>query len=126
MDYVAIMHMNHTNFGYHELSLYFYGYHRGITTSARLNLLFTINFGFNPFGWANTIMLFIILGCFFSFGRTETYMIVFLIGFILLFFHVYIGIVTVWSALIGGMFPIILIFLGILMLVKDRGLLGSG
>jgi hypothetical protein len=123
-NYKVIFHVNHTNFGYNPLELYFYGYHPTPTKTARFNALFTLNYGYNPFGWANTFMFFIILGCFFSFGRRETYMAVFAIGFISLFVNYYIGIETVWSALAGGVFPVILIFFGILMLVRDRGYSG--
>jgi hypothetical protein len=107
------------------LELYFFGYHTKLTSAARFNLLFTLNYGYNPFGWANTFMFFVILGCFFSFGRRETYMSVFAIGFILLFVNIYIGLNTVWTAVAGGFIPIMLIFFGILMLIRDRGYVGA-
>jgi hypothetical protein len=124
-DYKVVFHVNHTNFGYQVRELYFFGYHAKLTSAAKFNLLFTLNYGYNPFGWANTFMFFVILGCFFSFGRRETYMAVFAIGILLLFMNFYIGIETVWSALAGGAFPIILIFFGILMLVRDRTFSGA-
>jgi hypothetical protein len=51
-------------------------------------------------------------------------MAIFLIGFILLFINIWIGIETIWTALSAGFFPIIMIFFGILMLVRDRGYSG--
>lgn len=123
-DYKVVFHVNHTNFDYQVRELYFYGYHAKLTSATRFNLLFTLNYGYNPFGWANTFMFFVILGCFFSFGRKETYMSVFAIGIILLFFNIYVGLNTVWTAIAGGFFPILLIFFGILMLVRDRGYAG--
>jgi hypothetical protein len=123
-DYMIIFYMNHTNFGYRTVQIYLYGYHPGITTASRFNLLFTLNYGYNPFGWANTFMFFVILGCMFSFDRKNTYMAIFLIGFILLFINIWIGIETIWTALSAGFFPIIMIFFGILMLVRDRGYSG--
>ena len=124
-NYKVILYMNHTNFGYHVPELYFYGFHAKPTSASRFNLLFALNYGYNPFGWANTAMLFVILGCFFSFGRRETYIIVFMIGFILLFTNIYIGIETVWTGIAGGFFPTLLIFFGILMLIRDRGHFGG-
>lgn len=123
-SYVVVFYVNHTNFGYHVLELYFYGYPPGITTASRFNLLFTLNYGYNPFGWANTFMFFVILGCLFSFDRKNTYMAIFLIGFILLFINIWIGIETIWTALAAGFFPILMIFFGILMLIRDRGYSG--
>jgi hypothetical protein len=125
VTYVLVLCVNHSNFGFNRLTIYLFGYHHGITSAARFNLLFTLNYGYNPFGWANTIFFFIILGCFFMTDRKNTYMSVFAIGFILLFVNFYIGIETVWSGIAGGFWPILLIFFGILMLVRDRGYSGA-
>ena len=48
-----------------------------------------------------------------------------LIGVLLLFMNLYLGFNTVWAGLAAGGFPIIIIFLAILMLVRDRGMFGS-
>jgi hypothetical protein len=119
-DYEIVYKMNHTYFDYRAGILYITGWHRTITTPGKFNLLFTINFGFNPFGWSNIITWFIIIGCFFSFDRRDSYMAMFLAGFFLLFLNYYIGFNTVMSIAAGGAIPIMMIVFGILMLIRDR------
>jgi len=126
--------LNHTYFStfYDYLEATLFGWSKSFTTSVEFNLLFTTNFGYNPLGWTNTVMLFVILGCFFSFGRLESSMIMMVIGFLLLFAHIFIGLETVWTtvnvisitsfAFSGLVFPVFLIFVGILMVLRDRGL----
>jgi hypothetical protein len=118
--------MNHTTFGYIIDDFYLLGYHTHLIGKAtKLNLLMTMIFAYNPFGWANTAVLVIALGVFFSFGRRETYISVMLLGVLLLFLDIYIGFPSFMNMLFAGMFPILLIFIGILMLVRDRGLFGA-
>jgi hypothetical protein len=119
-DYEVVYKMNHTVFGYRTGLLYISGWHPTITTMSKFNLLFTINFGFNPFGWSNVVCWFIMVGCFFSFNRRDSYMIMFLAGFLLLFINYYIGFNTAMSIAAGGAIPIMMIFFGILMLIRDR------
>jgi hypothetical protein len=125
MDYVVVFHMNHTYFGANVLTLRFYGYIPKLTSGTRFNHLFALNYGYNPFGWANTVFFFIMMGCFFSFGRRDAFMILFAIGFLMLFTNIYIGIETAWSAILGGALPMFIIFVGILMIVRDRGMVGA-
>lgn len=125
-DYRILIWVNHSYFGRVLDETSVYGYHsRPHGKSAKFNLLMSANFGWNPLGWANTVGLFIIIGVMFSFGRRETYMSMLLLGVLLIFLDVYIGFPTVWNTLASGMFCVIIIFLGILMLVRDRGMYGS-
>ena len=123
-DFEIVFKMNHTYFEYHAWSFIVQGYHLGhgitLTTPARFNLLFIINFGWNPFGWSNIITWFIMVGCFFSFNRRDSYMAMFLAGFLLLFLNYYIGFNTAMAIAAGGAIPIMMIFFGILMLIRDR------
>jgi hypothetical protein len=119
-DYIVYFYMNHTVFGYHHWMFFIRGYHKTITTMSKFNLLFTMNFGFNPFGWSNTIVWFILLGCFFSFNRRDSFMAMFMAGFFLLFLNYYIGFYTLSAIASGAGLPIIMIFFGILMLIRDR------
>lgn len=125
-DYHVLIWVNHTTFGrvFDEWTTYGYHYHP-TGKASKINLLMSLNFGWNPFGWANTIGMFIILGVLFSFGRRETYMSALLLGVLLLFLDIYIGFPTVWNALASGFFPILIIFIGILMMIRDRGMWGS-
>jgi hypothetical protein len=131
--YMVVLQMNHTYFSAypHTETVHLAGYVVPLTSSTKFNLLFTTVFGYNPFGWANTAMMFVILGCFFSFGRMESSILVMIIGFLLLFMHIYVGIQTVWTsvtitgiatfAFSGLIFPTFLIFMGVLMVLRDRG-----
>lgn len=125
-DYHVLIWVNHTTFGqvFDEWTTYGYHYHP-TGKAAKFNLLMTINFGYNPFGWANTVGLFIMLGVLFSFGRRESYMSAILLGVLLIFLDLYIGFPTVWNALAAGFFPVLIIFIGVLMLIRDRGMFGS-
>lgn len=125
-DYHIVLWVDHTTFGIGFDELFIYGYHAHPTgKSTKFNVLMSLNFGWMPFGWSNFIVFFIALGVMFSFGRRETYMSVVLLGILLIFFDVYIGFPTIWNALASGVFPVIIIFLGILMLIRDRGMYGA-
>ena len=125
-DYHVLLWVNHTTFGHVFDEFTTYGYHYHPTgKAAKINLLMTLNFGWNPFGWANTIGLFFLLAAFFSFGRRESFMSALLVGILLLFLDLYIGFPTIWNALASGFFPVLIIFIGILMLIRDRGLYGA-
>jgi hypothetical protein len=119
-DYEIVYKMNHTFFGYKAGVIYVTGWHTTITTMTKFNLLFTINFGFNPFGWSNLVTWLILVGCFFSFERRDSFMAMFLAGFFLLFLNYYIGFNTVMAIASGGAIPIMMILFGILMLIRDR------
>jgi hypothetical protein len=119
-NYEIVYKMNHSFFGYKAGILYLTGWHTTITTMTKFNLLFTINFGYNPFGWSNLVTWFILLGCFFSFNRRDSFMAMFLAGFFLLFLNYFIGFNTVMSVAAGGAIPIMMILFGILMLIRDR------
>jgi len=125
-DYNVVLNVNHSNMGYHSMNIVLIGYHSIFKkgTSERFDIQLN-NYAWNPFGWSNTVMGLVLLGCFFSFGRRETYMSALLIGVLLLFMNIYLGFNTVWAGLAGDGFPIIIIFLAILMLVRDRGIFGS-
>jgi hypothetical protein len=125
-DYHVLIWVNHTTFGrvFDEWTTYGYHYHP-TGKAAKFNLLMTLNFGFNPFGWSNTVGLFIVLGILFSFGRRETYLSAILLGVLLLFLDIYIGFPTVWNALASGVFPVLIIFIGVLMMIRDRGMSGA-
>lgn len=125
-DYHVLIWVNHTTFGraYDEWTTYGYHYHPS-GKAAKFNLLMSANFAWNPFGWSNTVGFIIVLGVMFSFGRRETYMSMLLLGVLLIFLDVYIGFPTVWNTLASGVFPVIIIFLAILMLIRDRGGWGS-
>jgi hypothetical protein len=119
-DYQVVYKLNHTYFEYRAGFFLITGYHRTITTMTKMNLMFAINFGYNPFGWSNVITWFIIVGCFFSVERRDSYMAMFMAGFILLFVNYYIGFNTVMSFAAGGAIPVMMIVFGILMLIRDR------
>ena len=85
----------------------------------------TVNFAYNPFGWSNTIVLFFGIAIMFSFGRRETYMSMLLLGGVLIFLDLYIGFPTIWNGLAGGSFAILVIFIAVLMMIRDRGMYGS-
>jgi len=127
-DFQVLFCLNHSYFKYKTWTSIVTGYHLGsgktITTMNKFNLLFIINFGWCPFGWSNVICWFIILGCFFSFDRRDSYMIMFIIGFLLLFINYYIGFSTIIAATSGVAIPVLIIIFGILMLVRDRGKYG--
>lgn len=125
-DYHVVIWVNHTTFGRVSDEFTVYGYHGGFLTgkAAKFNLLMS-NFAWNPFGWANTAGLFLILISLFSFGRRESYMSALLVGGILLFLDLYIGFNTTWANLAGCMFPAIVLFIGILMMIRDRGMFGA-
>jgi hypothetical protein len=123
-DYEIVYHVNHTFFNYKTGVLFIGGWHATITTMSRFNTLFTINFGWNPFGWSNVVMWFILLGCFFSFNRRDTWMVMFLIGFLSLVINYYIGFNTAIALFAGGAIPIVFIIFGILMLIRDRARFG--
>jgi hypothetical protein len=125
-DYHIVLHVNHSSFGYVIDDFFLLGYNpHEHGKAAKLNLLMTLNFGYNPFGWANTVMLVLCFGIFFSFGRRETYLSIMLLGVSSLFLNLYIGFPTFINGLFAGMFPVLLIFIGILMLVRDRGYFGA-
>jgi hypothetical protein len=123
-DFQIMFKFNHSYFNYREWTFIITGYHLGsgitLTTMIRFNTLFMINFGWNPFGWSNMITWFIMVGCFFSFNRRDSYMAMFLAGFLLLIINYYIGFNTVMATVSGGAIPIMMIFFGILMLIRDR------
>jgi hypothetical protein len=129
-DFQVVFSLNSTYFKFETWTLILTGYHLGsgktITTMTKFNLLFVLNFGWCPFGWSNIICWFIILGCFFSFDRRDSYIIMFIIGFLLLFINYYIGFSTIIAASSGIAIPIIIIVFGILMLVRDRDKYGAG
>ena len=119
-DFEIIFKMNHSYFGYKTWNIYLEGYKTTITTMSKFDLLFLINFGYCPVGWSNLITWFILLGCFFSFDRRNTWMIMFLIGFLLLLINYYIGFNTTIALFAGGAIPLLIILFGILMLIRDR------
>jgi hypothetical protein len=119
-NFEIVYKINHTYFGYKAWSIPISGWRATLTTMSKFNMLMAINFGFNPFGWSNIIMWFIMIGCFFSFDRRDSYMAMFLAGFLLLVINVYIGFNTTLGVAAGGAIPIIMILFGILMLIRDR------
>lgn len=129
-DFLVVFHMNSTYFGHHTWSFIITGYHLGsgrtITTMSKFNLLFMANFGWCPVGWSNLITWFIMLGCFFSFERRDSYMILLLAGFLLLVFNYYIGFNTTMALVAGGALPVVMIVFAILMLIRDRNISGAG
>ena len=119
-SFEVVWKLNHTYFNYRAGSFMLTGYHKTITTMTKANLLFTINFGYNPFGWSNFITWFLMVGIFFMSDRKNTFMIMFIGGFFLLFINLYIGFNTAMSVAAGGAIPIVMIFFGIMMLIRDR------
>lgn len=123
-SYRCVLYINHTNCGYMIRELYFPANRTTITTQSKFNLLFTLNYGYCPFGWSNIIMWLIMVSCLFSFGRRETYMSAILCGFVFLFINYSIGFYTAMSAGAGVGIPVLFIVMGILMIYRDRGVLG--
>lgn len=123
-SYRCVLYLNHSDCGYMILQLYFNANRSTITTPEKFDLLFTANYGSNPFGWSNTIMWLIMVSCLFSFGRRETYMSTILCGFVFLFINYSIGFYTAMSVGVGIGIPLLFIVMGVLMIYRDRGMMG--
>lgn len=106
--------INHSRFGFVHTSFTVCG-GRNITSSTRFDSLFTLNFGYNPFGWSNTFMFIILCITMFSFGQRFAGLSMMLCGGILLFINTVIGL----SLLQVGV-PILLLIVSVLIIWGEQ------
>ena len=112
-SYIVNVFYNHTNLGSQEFTIVFPGNQtKPITTPSKFNLLFTANYGFNPFGWSNTVCWLILLMIYFEGGQEDVGFILIVAGAILFFINYWIGFYTSMSVLMGGGIPALHIILG--------------
>jgi len=123
-DFRIILHLNHTEFDYQTFTLFETGKPdtnetSTVTTPEVVEDLFNYNYGSNPFGWSNTILFFIALGIYFESDKNNSGLYMILLGFMFLFINFIIGFNTTLSAVAGGGIPILHIFAGILLSIRN-------
>jgi len=118
--YLILLYLNHSHWGMQKHTKIVNPTNvRTITTQVATDSLFTLNFGYNPFGWSNTFMFIILLGAFFSFGQRGSGVSLILVGGIMLLINYVIGFNTAIAAAAGGIIPGLFIILGVLVLWRD-------
>jgi len=117
--HIAILHYNHSTFGYKTHTIYFEGVITPITTQATGETLFNLNYGTNPFGWSNTFMFLFLCGCFFSFGQRGAGIGLIFTGGLLLFINGVIGFNTTLAVAAGGIIPALFIIVGVMVLWRN-------
>ena len=118
--FFGILYVNHTMFGWFRLQIWFDAEARS-TVSTPKDSLFNANYGGNPFGWSNTFMWLFLAACFFSFGQRGTGIALTVTGGMTIFISSYIGFNTTMSTVAGGVLPILMILIGIMVMFRNYG-----
>ena len=118
-NYRITLHHNHTTFGYQTQTLFVDAERDTVTDQATGDNLFTLNYGWNPFGWTNLFMWFVLVAAAYSADQRDAGKILILIGGLFLFLNSVIGFNTALSAAAGGIIPILFIIVGILVMWND-------
>lgn len=119
-EYLAVLHYNHTQFGHAKKQYLFQAFQDTFTTQSRTDSLFNAVYGYNPFGWTNTIMWIFLLICFFSFGQRGSGVALVFSGGLLLFINNVVGFNTTFSIAAGGIIPVLFVIVGIMVVWKHR------
>jgi len=117
--YRVVLHYNHSYWGYQKQTILFNGNWTPPTTQDDSNNLFTLVYGFNPFGWTNTLMWFFMLVGLMYADERDTGKILVLLGGFFLFINYWVGFNTILSVFAGGIIPILFIIVGILVMWND-------
>jgi hypothetical protein len=111
--YTVVLRHNTTDWGYQSQSFIIGPQIIRLTTPGYTNRLLNSNYGYNPFGWSNCIMVGILIMFLFWGNRDDLPLIYIALGVIFVFANIVIGIFT-WSVHAGDFIPIMLIIAGIL------------
>jgi len=108
--YKAVLHYNHTTCGQVVLERVAEGHPTGYpdegTTPDRIIDLFDAMYGSNPFGWQNTIGLFVFLVCLFSFGARNSGLALIIGGGVILCLDAFIGF-SIIAVTVSGVFLVL-------------------
>jgi len=118
-NYRITLHHNHTTFGYQTQTLFVDAEIDTVTTQARGDDLFTLNYGWNPFGWTNLFMWFLLVAAAYSADQRDAGKILILIGGLFIFLNSIIGFNTALSVAAGGIIPVLFIIIGIMVMWND-------
>jgi len=120
--YIVTLSLNHTTFGGQEHSLLFEGTFTPLTTATSVDDLLQANFFYNPFGWSNSIVFFLMLVVLFEGDKKYSGIYLAICGFLLLFINIYIGINLTVPGFANGVIPILMIATGF---ISQRNIMRS-
>lgn len=116
--YTVVLYYNHTYWGTQVKTIIFERERTTITNESRVNTLFELNYGLNPFGWSNSFLWIFAVMVYFGGGQQEAGFMMIVLGILMFLINYVIGFNTTLSVAAGGVLPILHVIIGIMLIWK--------